>query len=233
LGLEYGLEATIDFFIEHREAFELADEFRLVLSGPFWRQEDFGEVPIGLIKSRNGGLQQRYVDFVARHILCFRSEGLSLIDRGVVSNFVPVQEINGDARQRAVTAEMESRVAQECGAAIQVGPTLWEPQADGSAPQPGISGLSMREGRRNVIFSLAGPRGPRTFMISSISSVGSFDTMALVQGLAQVIEPEGSVEWAVGMQDEQYLSGPVLVEDGTVHRLTDTDVPTGALVVLR
>lgn len=233
-GGQIRVESTIDFFLQNATIFPEALTTRLLISGPFWQPGEFGERAIGIVKGATGEFTQPYKDFSAHHVLCFVSQGgIDLIDRSVVMHQNP------GLKPSQIDDLIQKMADEKCRAAIQVGPTFFEKsyEADSDA-RTGVSGLSRRPGRRNIITAMLNQDGTKTyFIMSTISSISSFDTMVLIEKTASKLSLRDSNEdphllWSVGLQDDRFLSGPVLVDGAHMVRLTDTDKPTGALILL-
>ena len=121
---------------------------------------------------------------------------------------------------------MEDRVIKECKGAFQVGPAYFE---NGKA-KIGISDISLDRGRRNVLIRLTkGKASEKLYLWSTVSPISQFDTMVMVEFIAKDLD--GSIEWAVGLQDRAFLSGPLIFsKDGSQLRLAATNKRTGALL---
>lgn len=56
--------------------------------------------------------------------------------------------------------------------------------------------------------------------------------MVLIEAIVNELVGEKSIEWAVGLTDDDSLSGPtILLNDRSEYNLVPTDSPVGALVV--
>ena len=229
-GIELRIKSRIRFFAEHRDLFPDSERVRLVISAPFWKQEEYGEAPLGLIKTRTGGQQQGYLDFSARHLLCFGDRGTDLIDADWM-----LDRLGGEASTAEMTIAMEREVRSRCEAAVQVGPTFIERRRGSETNlQYGISGASIREAARNIFMAVAGTDGSsETYIVSTPSSIGSFDMMVVLDRIAALALDGREILWAVGIQDEELLSGPLILENGRAISLNSIDNPAGALVVFR
>ncbi len=227
-GIELRINSTIRFFAENRDRFPGGESVRVVLSGPFWRQEEYGEDALGLVKNRRDGLVQGWLDFSARHVLCFPESGVDLIDADLVSD-----RLDGEILPAELTVAMEREVRSRCEAAIQVGPTFIERRRQRETGlQYGISGASVREAARNIVMAVAREGGGSdVFVVTTMSSISSFDMMVVLERIAALAFGEREILWAVGIQDEELLSGPLMIRDGRAISLNSIDNPAGALVV--
>jgi hypothetical protein len=229
-GVEFEIETTIRFLIENGELFPEAglDRVRVVFSGPFWRQQEYGEEALGLIKTRGEGQRQGYVDFSARHVLCMGERGVDLIDADLVAH-------ERQAAEAELVIAMESEVRTRCEAAVQIGPTFIERRRGGEGSlRYGISSASRRPAARNLVMAVAGPDGAReVFVVTTTSSIGSFDMMIVLEQIAALTLEGGEIVWAVGIQDEDQMSGPLILSDGRATSINSIDRPTGALIVFR
>ncbi len=205
------IESTIDFFVANQKFILETDtrRLRMVVSGPFWRVEEDGERASGLLKTAANDKTQRYIDRAfARSVLCLKENTVDL--------FVPSER------------DMEERVIEEeCKSAFQVGPAYFESGKN----KIETSALSLDRGRRNVLIRLSEEKASeKLYLWSTVSPISRFDTMVMVDAIAGNLEK--SIEWAVGLQDRAFLSGPLIFsKDGRPLRLAATNKRTGALLV--
>lgn len=191
---------------------------RVLLSGPFWRVGRFREEPIGLVVRQGQLLQPYEPDFSATQVLCANAADYTL------SLLASHDHANID---RAAT--------EACSTAIQVGPAFFE--ASSELGRVGIGATSTYESRRNLVALLKDPdpnstEGGRTVLLSTITDISAFDTMVLVDAIADQLFDGSAVRWAVGLVDDESLLGPVLLTPGrTPLRLTQTNLPTAAILV--
>ncbi|NOE33483.1 MULTISPECIES: hypothetical protein [unclassified Ruegeria] len=230
-GRELFLSSSIDFLVNNNELlFPDSSQFRLLVSGPFFRPTKDGEEPIGIILSKTLGKLGEYRNFSGRHVLCVGQNGLDLLERDWLAEKLGVPTSN----EKVLDSAIDKYATENCSDAFQTGPAFWErPRSGDTQSVPGISGLSLRAAQRNVIFRIGSGEDYRTFLASSISSVSSFDMMVIVAAIAAEIDDTLPVVWAIGLQDEDYLAGPLLQLDGNQMRLAPTHRPTGAVLVLK
>ena len=227
------VEPTIDFLLEHGRAL-VPDVWwgrvGLIVSAPYWKVTETGPAAIGFLKLEGAGrggvgeVRQNYVNFSGRHILCARRNGgIDLISPETTETLA-----GGPAQA------MEKKAA-ECSSAVQVGPAYFELGDEGDARRnkTGIAGLSLEKARRNILFRTRSTGSEKMFLWTSVGALSPFDAMVLVELLADQVVAENSVVWAVGLQDDEFISGPLLFSDrGRAAALADTDVPTGAVLVI-
>lgn len=73
----------------------------------------------------------------------------------------------------------------------------------------------------------------RTFLWTSVGAVSPFDAMVVIEVVAEELAGKDTVLWAVGLQDDEFVSGPLLFGRGRrPMALAATDVPTGAVLVV-
>lgn len=227
-GREIRVESTVDFFENNREFFDSASSSGIVVSGPFWKQEEWGERPLGLLLLEDEGLVQPMANFSARHVLCLKRSGVDLFSvekvmrESNVKRFEDVAELIG------------KRVVSVCKNAIQVGPAYFEQRiGKESDNQVGIAGISIGEQRRNILLRLGRPgdEAGKIFLFTTMSNVSPFDAMVVIEAISEKLSGENSILWAVGLQDAEFLSGPLIVDGGRTIRLNSTNLPTGALLL--
>ena len=226
-GSEIPISSTIDFVKANLVHFFPDSDTqppRAIVSGPYWKTSEYGEEVIGLFKKVGDGsdLSQGYhVNFRARHILCTMDTGLDLISPPIAE---PPYE--GDALKR----EME-RQTEKCSSAIQIGPAYFE--RNEQMNKTGIAGLSLSEAARNILIRAVGnDKSEKTFLWTIKSRISPFDAMVLIEAIADELVGEKSIAWAVGLTDDDFLSGPtILLDDGSEYDLAPTDSSVGALLV--
>lgn len=174
---ETRIDSSVEFILDNKSYFDFMKSAKLMMSGSFWRETERGPEPLGLFKSDDLGLMQGYLDFNARHVLCFMGSAISLI---TPENVFDKIEMSGEPD----LATAFNIAAESCDSAIQTGPAFVEPTVKGLPGKPGISGLSLSSYRRNIIFSATGPENddPSYYIITTLSSISSFDAMAFVYG---------------------------------------------------
>lgn len=187
---------------------------RMLVSGPFWRLGRGGEVPIGALVIDHKERQKFRTNFSARYVLCSKKEGG--IELMVGSKW------------------LEEPALKECAAAIQVGPALFE--SDNGYAKLGIGADSRNRSRRNVLIKVEsdapGERsGGSLVLLSTLFDIASYDAMVASEALVRKISHEGKIVWAVGLVDDESLSGPILTMDGRpTLELTEGSRPTGAIM---
>ena len=226
MGRELRIASTIDFVVANPEFFFFRLEGqipRAMVSGPYWKASEYGEKVIGLLKTPEDGndLGQSYhVDFRGRHILCATEEGIDLIS----------PESKEDDGRGELKEKME-RQAGKCTSAIQIGPAYFE--RNGEMNKTGIAGLSLSEARRNIVIRAIAPdKSEKTFLWTGEQPISPFDAMVLIEAICDRLVGKQSIQWAVGLSDDHFLSGPViLLDNGSFYPLAPTDPPVGALLV--
>ena len=228
---EIRVRSSIDFFLTNRELFPDIGTVRMVASGPFWKDGEYGEKAIGLLKTGKTGLhfQQKYLSFSAKHVLCFTEAGISLINPEIIMRNYP------DHSAIDMEQKINDEVSNNCRNAIQVGPTYYEDRLPHeSVNRVGISGSSIDEHRQIMLIRVDAKNKKKLFLLTTLANVSPFDAMVLVPRIMKEIEVEPNIKWAVGLQDGQFLSGPVLfLDDKTPLRLGPTHLPTGALLIFQ
>ena len=197
-------------------------ELAVLVSGPFWKLGQRGEVPIGALVVA-GELRQSYREgFSARYVLCSREGGVDLIDPEYARLLVK----NESASEHGTLG---------CSAAIQVGPAFIERAHDGT--RLGIGGDSMNASRRNILVYTApslerNAEDTHLLLLSTSFDVGTYDAMVIVHAILDVLDDDvGKVAWAVGLVDDESLSGPAIVRRGRPPiYLAETARPTGAIL---
>ena len=213
---------------------EDVDAFRVLVSGPFWKLSRRGEIPIGALIEDGVTKQDFRTNFSAKYVLCSKEGG------GV--------ELMGGKIAGKVEA-VENLDALSCTAAIQVGPALLERsrahehaglRTQGQA-KLGIGVNSRNRSRRNILISVktdAPTRmaSERLVLLSTLFDIASYDAMVASEVLARKLSDEGtlagegSVAWAVGLVDDESLSGPILAMEGRTLELSEVNRPTGAIM---
>ena len=198
---------------ERGKASNSVDALRMLVSGPFWRLGRHGEVPIGALV-RDGKFEENYRDnFSARHVLCATEGGVELMDR-----------------------KMFEAQKAKCSFAFQLGPALFERSTSGRA-KLGIGSNSMNRSRRNILIkvdadgSVAGADGS-LILLSTLFDIAVYDAMIASELLVRKLPNGGEIAWAVGLVDDESLSGPVLTMRGRVLELAEAGRPTGAIMQL-
>ena len=226
-GRELRISSTIDFVIGNMEIFfpRLGGRMpRVMVSGPYWKPSEYGEKVIGLLKTPEVGselIQGYHVDFRGRHILCVTGEGIELISPRA-------SEIRGSKAE--FKRKMEDQT-DKCSSAIQIGPAYFE--LHGEMNQVGIAGLSLSEARRNIVIRAITPdKTEKTFLWTGENPISPFDAMVLVEAICDLLVGKKSIAWAVGLSDDDFRSGPIIILDnGSHYRLAPTDPPVGAMLV--
>jgi len=224
--------------------------FRVLVSGPFWKLSRRGEIPIGAL-IRDGVVEEDFrTNFSARYVLCSEvGRGIDLIERctptgSTIASYCR-QGIDGDEVE-----VFKSLSDLPCAAAIQVGPALLESsgahehvalRTEGRA-KLGIGVNSMNRSRRNILISVkeTAPNreaAERLVLLSTLFDIASYDAMVASELLVRRLSEEGtlasggSIVWAVGLVDDESLSGPILTMDGRpTLELSEVDRPTGAIM---
>ena len=210
------VDTSIGSYLKHEMAATTEDAHgALLVSGPFWRLGRTGESPIRALV-RNSLVEQDFRPrFSAKYVLCSKiGDGIELM-RGRIGMF-------------------EQSSAATCVAAIQVGPALFEPSTDGRA-KLGIGGDSVNRSRRNILIKgKAGATGRRArerlVLLSTLFDIAAYDAMVTSELLMRKLRL-GEIAWAVGLVDDESLSGPVLTtKGGPVLELVEAGRPTGAIM---
>jgi len=220
---EISISSTIDF-VSHNLDLLFSDSPdlrpRLIVSAPYWKVSESGEKVIGFLKTQdNQKPTQDYVAFSAKHILCVDSNGqLELISP---DKSLPDSQRKSDMKTRATS----------CGSAVQVGPSYFD--LERGQLSAGISGLSLNQTRRNILIRLGtGDQPTRTFLWTIPSPVSPFDAMVVIEALSEKLAGKGEfLHWAVGLQDDKFMTGPLILDHGRFTPLTETDIQTGAFLV--
>lgn len=224
-------ETTIRSYLEE----EIGDgqngvsALRVLVSGPFWKLSRHGEVPIGALVKDNKVEHDFRPNFSAKYVLCSTKDGSVDLREGKVGMF-----------KKQSPSEEESRPS-ECTTAIQVGPALFEPKDE--YVKLGIGADAKNRSRRNVLIKVdsdaPGSRsGGSLILLSTLFDITSYDAMiasqALVDELAlrdKMAWAAGKIVWAVGLVDDESLSGPILTMEGRpMLELTEASRPTGAIM---
>ncbi|MEM1076170.1 MAG: hypothetical protein AAGI36_17040 [Pseudomonadota bacterium] len=224
-GAELEIAPSIDFFMENEAYFDRHAQPKLILSGPFWNEDSYGQRPMGVFKTRADGTISGFLDFDAQHILCIDDDApMELISIEVLAEGKRTKDAS------AVGRRADAIVEEQCAAAIQIGPAFFEQKLDGETGlQPGISGLSLRPAKRIVLLRYRAGGGSQSTFIFFEEKISSFDTMVAVGRIAESLSDEPDpIEWAVGLRDEEFLSGLL---PGAGRVINDTSVPVGALLV--
>ncbi len=243
---EQYITPTIDFYLYNKELLDPKGKVRLILSGPYWRQEEFGENAMGLLQTPGGKVktdegergkaEQDYQYFSAKHVLCFTKTGVEMFDWNVYAikaKYDPTASKSQKTKlKKQIGKAMQKQAEEECESAFQAGPAFWDRKTEEGSAIPGISGLSLQAGPRNLLFRIRNGEESRTFIVSTISALSPFDIMVYIDALKDAIDPDAEISWAIGVQGEEYLSGPVFVDGDRVSRLTLTNRITGALLVI-
>ena len=224
------VDTTIRSYLEEEadEGRDDIDALRVLVSGPFWKLSRRGDVPIGALVK--GGLveQDFRPNFSAKYVLCSTEKGgVDLLD-GKVGMF-------GDS----VSAD---RV--ECAAAIQVGPALFERSADDLREDAklGIGADSRNRSRRNILIKVevdatSRESEGRLILMSTLFDIAAYDAMVASELLVRELSDRGTLSgrgrivWAVGLVDDESLSGPILTMNrGPTLELSEVSRPTGAIM---
>ena len=193
---------------------------RLILSGPFWRVGRYHEEPIGIFVKQGELVASFKSGFSAAHVLCVGQ------DKQTVSLLGPRE--HGDIDQDAVA---------QCSSAIQVGPAFFENSHERG--RVGIGATSTYESRRNVLALLENldqrsTHSRKLVLLSTITEIGAFDAMVLVDTVADQLYGSSAVRWAIGLVDDESLLGPILLApEQPPLRLTQTNRPFGAALIFR
>ena len=246
--VEHGrIDTTIRSYLEEElgERESGMEALRVLVSGPFWKLGRGGEVPIGALV-RGGVTEQDFrPNFSAKYVLCSTKSGSVHLLDGKVGMFEN-RERGHDGRQsdfRGLSASVDDA---ECAAAIQVGPALFERWPDGrprGEAKLGIGADARNRSRRNVLIKVATPNREsegRLILLSTLFDVASYDAMVVSKLLVQKLSNEGTltgeerIVWAVGLVDDESLSGPILtmtaVEGRQTLELSEVTRPTGAIM---
>ena len=194
------------------------DSLVMLVSGPFWRLSRRGELPIGALVRDTKKVQDFRPDFSAKHVLCSKMDG-------------SIELIVGKAKM------FDESVTPLCAAAIQVGPALFErsPKALGPA-KLGIGSNSTNRSRRNILIKVKANDSARKseeslILLSTLFDIASYDAMVASKLLVRKLPSRGEIVWAVGLVDDESLSGPVFIMNGRpVLQLTEASRPTGAIM---
>ena len=220
---EYRIDSTLDFLIEAQDILLPpinGRQLRLAVSGPYWRAAEWGEEVIGYLRTTKNGRvsDQRYVNYSARHILCIRNGAVSLISAPM------------DMSGRDLASNL-SEQAENCSDAVQIGPNYFE--KSGSKIRPGIGGLSRREERRNILVKIVDRNSEeKLFLWSTVGPINPFDAMVVIDKLSRNWGNETTINWAVGLVDDELLSGPVVFDGNSgILALTDTDIRSGGFLL--
>lgn len=250
LVVHSSIDTTIRSYLEE-ELDAGADQIEalgVLVSGPFWKLGRGGEVPIGALV-RGGVIEQDFrPNFSAKYVLCSTKNGSVHLLDGKVGMFeddgrsqLPHEGHRGDLR-RLSTSEDEAG----CTAAIQVGPALFERWPDGrprGEAKLGIGADSRNRSRRNVLIKVAVPNhepGGRLILLSTLFDIASYDAMVVSELLVRKLSEEGTLNseerivWAVGLVDDESLSGPILtmttMDGRQTLELSEVTRPTGAIM---
>jgi len=195
-----------------------ASNLRVLVSGPFWKLSRDGEVPIGALVRDNNTEQDFRANFSAKYVLCSTTDGRVNLRDGKVGMF-------------------ENSTAPSCAAAIQVGPALFERSDDPHGyAKIGIGADSRNRSRRNILIRVSGDApssesGGSLILLSTLFDIATYDAMVASERLVRKLSDEGKVVWAVGLVDDESLSGPILtMNGGPTLELTETSRPTGAIM---
>ena len=207
---------------------------RVLVSGPFWKLSRRGEIPIGALIEDGVTKQDFRTNFSAKYVLCSKEGGGVELMGGKIAGKVE---------------SVENLDALSCTAAIQVGPALLERsrahehaelRTQGQA-KLGIGVNSRNRSRRNILISVKTDApthmaSERLVLLSTLFDVASYDAMVASEVLARklseegMLAGEGSVAWAVGLVDDESLSGPILAMEGRTLELSEVNRPTGAIM---
>lgn len=210
------------------------DTFRVLVSGPFWKLSRRGEIPIGALIEDGVAKQDFRTNFSAKYVLCSKKGGGVELMGGKVGGKVEAVENLDDL---------------SCAAAIQVGPALLERsrahehselRTQGRA-KLGIGVNSRNRSRRNILIGVkadAPTRGASEHLVlfSTLFDIASYDAMVASEVLTRKLSDEGtlvgkvSIAWAVGLVDDESLSGPILTMEGRTLELSEVNRPTGAIM---
>lgn len=194
------------------------DSLSMLVSGPFWRLSRRGELPIGVLVRDTKKVQDFRPDFSAKHVLCSKEDG-------------SIELIVGKAKM------FDESATTLCAAAIQVGPALFERSTNVFGPAKlGIGGNSTNRSRRNVLIKVkandpAHEAEGDLILLSTLFDIASYDAMIASELLVRKLPGRGEIVWAVGLVDDESLSGPVFTMNGRpVLQLTEVSRPTGAIM---
>lgn len=194
----------------------------------FWKLSRRGEVPIGTLVKNNVVEHDFRANFSARYVLCSTKSGSVALLDGKVGMF----------------GDLGSESGGECTAAVQVGPALFErlPDSPRGDAKLGIGADSRNRSRRNILIKVnadaeGDESGARLVLLSTLFDIASYDAMVasdlLVRKLSNEggLAGEGKIVWAVGLVDDESLSGPILTMDGRpILELSEVNRPTGAIM---
>lgn len=224
-GQEFVFDSTLGFFLENREFFDYSGEPAVLISGPFWDFGSIGPVPVGLDRpSGSSLLNQSYINFSAGHVLCLTD------NNGPTVEYRPSSSLNNPVDR------MDDYALERCqNGAFQVGPAYFDPSiTDPNGPLlPGISGLSNTPSNKSILISTESASGQVThFLLTTISDIGAFDAMVMIHALVDELGGETKLRWAVGMQDDSFLSGPIILRNDHVYRHSDIDIPVAGILIV-
>ena len=216
---EITVSSTIDFVLNNLDLllFDSTNRRpRLIVSAPYWKVSEFGEKVIGFLKTNHHEKQiQNYVDFSAKHILCITQSGQIELESPNLS--LPDWK-----------SEIEKKAAS-CRSAVQVGPSYFNEKHLSA----GISGSSKNQARRNILIRLARTdKSMRTFLWTIPYPISPFDAMVVIEAISEDLAKEGELlHWAVGLQDDKFMTGPLISDRGHFIPLTETDIQTGGFLM--
>lgn len=224
------VKESIQFVIDNDSLFPELDRAKIIVSGPFWKQEEFGSYPLGLFKTKSDDLLAGYTSFSARHVLCINKGSLDLF---TVDQFQASETGSGP---KLLAQQINLRVKKECDFAFQVGPSYFERAEDEEiSVSAGVSGFSLKPAGRVLLLHVGGAADgvTRLFLLSSGTELGSFDAMTFLGGFVDALSDGAyTINWAVGLQDDIFASGPVFLSSEGSEAYNDVSVPTGALLVV-
>lgn len=213
-------DTTIEAIVEKESDLLQADDVVVLVSGPFWKLGQRGEMPIGAIVVDREVRNSYLTGFSAKYVLCSTSSGVGLLAPSGEETTIKKEELT------------------ECSAAVQVGPAFVEKRGEGTVP--GIGGNSMNTARRNILVRTSGvdgdgiadESGGHILLFSTMFDIGVYDAMAAIYRALDVLGGETQrIAWAVGLVDDESLGGPVIVNGrATTIHLAETSRPTGAIL---
>jgi len=128
---------------------------------------------------------------------------------------------------------MADFVLERCRDAIQAGPSLFEPAGPTEGARIGLGGLSLEKQRRLALIRVHAAEEDRLYLFVSVGEMTIFDTATaiwLLMDATAATEAGAELQWAVGLQDQSYASGPAMRNAGTLMALSDVSPPTAGLL---
>ena len=227
------LDTTIRSYLEEEIDNDLnTRSLRMLVSGPFWKLSRRGEIPIGAVVRNREVVQEFRGNFSAKYVLCAGTDGRVDLMDGEVGMF---EGLASSTKER-----LRKNKEKLCAAAIQVGPALFE-KSDTPDADLGIGANSRNRSRRNILIKVGadepgGRSEGRLILWSTLFDIAPYDAMVASEALVgEALGRDGSgvgkIVWAVGLVDDESLSGPVFAKGGRpILELTEVGRPTGAIM---